>query len=276
MDRSLRSYLQQADDTHEYLEKYFVGLTGKQIEGKIHELQASIKTLQTVAYQLANVSNIATRSLRNKKHIPKAIDPYPSEYDPGTLRSQSAVDVKELISGITIPVKTVDNVGDIPTSHIYYVNKLKQYAINIEGIIIQGNLGNIVEYKVNNSAACEYGSSCKSFTKNITCPYYHPPSDYISLNKPVPDDNIKNFTVGSWIYSKTKTPKTYFTRHIGSKDRLIYDLNTLKKVQYRDEISNREGQLIHDLMIYMILNSRGLLERHVPWLKRVNPTGVTL
>ena len=46
---------------------------------------------------------------------------------------------------------------------------------------------------------------------------------------------------------------------------MIYDLNTLKRVQYREEITNREGQLIHDLLIYMILNARGLLERYPHW-----------
>jgi hypothetical protein len=97
------------------------------------------------------------------------------------------------------------------------------------------------------------------------CKYYHDVRDYQSNNKPVPIDNHRNFTVGSWIYSKTKNPRTYFARHLGSKDRLLYDLQTLKYVQYKNEISNREGQLIHDLLIYMILNNQGLLKNHPHW-----------
>lgn len=275
MDRTLRSFLQQADDLHEYLEKYCVALSADQIESKVTELQSAIKTLQTVAYQLANVSNIANRVVIKKRRTKratmaevvkggKAIDPYPEENDVGSLRSLNPVESKELIKGISTPVKIVQTTKDIPVTNLYYIEELKQFAINVEGIIIRGNLGNIADYQTECTAECEYGVQCKSFKNGTVCPYYHDPLDYKSHDLPIPSQT-RNFTVGSWIYSKKKTPKTYFTRHLGSKDRLIYDLNTLKQVQYREEISNREGQLMHDLLIYMILNARGLLERYPHW-----------
>ncbi len=286
MDRTLKSYLQQADDLHNYLEKYCVILTAAQIETKVTELQAAIKTLQTVSYQLANVSNIATRVIIKKRRhktsksddkypdeysgdplgivSKKAIDPYPSECDIGTLRSLNPEKSIEIIKGVHIPIQLVESINEIPVSNIYFVEDLKQFAINIGGIVIRGNLGNIVNYQTKYSAICEYGSNCKSFIKKIECPYYHDPLDFKKNKMPIPDIT-RNFTVGSWVYSKKKTPKTYFARHIGSKDRLIHDLNTLKRVQYRDEIANRETQLIHDLLIYMILNARGFLERYPHW-----------
>jgi hypothetical protein len=269
MDRTLREYLQQADDLHEYLEKYCIALTAEQIEEKIIELQTSIKSLQTVAYQLANISNIANRVVLRKRKAKKSItdkksvyvDPYPKYTDVGTLRTLYPVENKELIKGVQIPVKIIESVKEIPVSHLYYVRNINQYALNVEGIIIRGDLCNIVDYQSERSAKCEYGINCKCFTNKTTCPYYHDPDDFIYHGLEV-EQQSRNFTVGSWIYSKKKTPKTYFARHLGSKDRLIYDLNTLKRVQYKEEISNREGQLIHDLLIYMILNARGLLERY--------------
>ncbi len=268
MDITLRDYLKSADNTLDYLEKYFSILTSKQIEEKITELQSNIKTIQTVAYQLANVSNIATRALhkRNKNTTLKPIDPYPTDKDLGILKSLNPVESKELVKGISVPVKTVEFTTDIPESSLYYVNETKQYAVNIAGIIIRGDLGNIVEYQCENSAHCEYGIDCNSFKTKKQCPYYHQPEDYIKQKLPVPE-RTKNFTAGSWLYSKTKTPRTYFTRHIGSRDRLIFDLNTIRTVQYREEIANREGQLIHDLLIYLVLNSRGLLDKYKPWKK---------
>ncbi len=268
MDQSLRDYLKQADIVHEYIDKFCVILTPKQLEEKVIELQSSIKTIQAVAKRIADISNIVTRVLNKKtstKIINKYIDPYPTEEDHGTLRTLFAEEKKQIAKDISIPVKIVENISDIPISNFYYINSLKQYAININGIIIKGNLGNIVDYKDKFSSRCEYGAECKSFKKNMLCSYYHDPEDFIKNGKPIPDIE-RNFTTGSWIYSKTKTPKTYFCRHVGSKNRLIYDLNTLKRVQYREEISNREGQLIHDLLIYMILNSKGLLERYPHWL----------
>ena len=267
MDKTLREYLTIADNIHEYLDKYFICLSNKIIEEKIIELQSNIKTIQSVAYQLANVSNIATRELiKRSKPITKPINPYPTDEDIGILRSLNPSEHKEIIKGINVPIKKVKSITDIPISSLYYVENIKQYAINIEGIIIKGNIGNIVDYQVENSVKCEYGADCKSILRNIKCSYYHDPEDYIKHNLEVPD-TIKNFTVGSWVYSKSHKPKTYFARHVGSRDRLIQDLRTLKLVQYREEISNRESQLIHDLLIYLILNSKGLLERYKPWKK---------
>lgn len=279
MDRTLRSYMQQADEVYDYLDKYCLALSADQIEAKVIELQANIKTIQAVAYHLANISNIANRVVIRKRRTKKStlaevvqntkkyIDPYPTEYDVGTLRSLNPMESKEIVKGVDIPICTVEKTQDIPVSHLYYVKETKQFALNVEGIVICGNLGNIVEYGEDNSAACEYGINCKSFVGATECSYYHNPSDYLHYKLPVPDQ-VRNFTIGSWIYSKKKTPKTYFTRHLGSADRLIYDLNTLKSVQYREEISNREGQLIHDLLIYMVLNTRGLLSKYPHWDKK--------
>ena len=265
MDKTLREFLQHADNIHDYLEKYGVALSTEQLTDKITELQSNIKTIQAVAYQIANVSNIATKIAAKKNmEIITPIDPYPTDTDIGTLRAKYPEESNEIITNIAIPIKYVDSAGEIPVNNLYYINDIKQYAINIGGVLIRGNLGNLVDYKTEQSAECEYGTNCKSFKKNTNCPYYHDPNDFIHHKLPVPDI-IRNFTIGSWIYSKKKTPKTYFNRHIGSRDRLHYDLSTLKKVQYREEIYNREGQLIHDLLIYLILNSKGLLKRYPQW-----------
>lgn len=271
MDKTLREYLALADQTHDYLDKFGFGLTPKQIEEKVIQLQLGIKTIQSVAKRLADISNIATRvisrklAMSGKEHSQKnIIVTYPTENSHASLRTMEPKETVHITKEIAIPAKVVETCAELPVNNLYYVNNIKQFAININGVIIKGNLGNLVEYQTEQSAKCEYGIDCKSFKKNLTCTYYHDPEDYIKLKQPVPDVT-RNFTVGSWLYSKNKAPRTYFTRHLGSKDRLNYDLNTLKKVQYREEISNREGQLIHDLLIYMILNSKGLLERYPHW-----------
>lgn len=271
MDKTLRDYLALADQTHDYLDKFCFGLTAKQIEEKVTQLQLGIKTIQSVAKRLADISNIATRVLNRKLSIANKepnkknnVITYPTENDHASLRVMNPEEVISITKDISIPAKVVETCAELPVNNLYYVNNIKQFAININGVIIKGNLGNLVEYQTEQSAKCEYGIDCKSFKKNLTCSYYHDPEDYIKLKQPVPAVT-RNFTVGSWLYSKNKAPRTYFTRHLGSKDRLNYDLNTLKKVQYREEISNREGQLIHDLLIYMILNSQGLLERYPHW-----------
>lgn len=271
MDKTLRDYLALADQTHDYLDKLGFGLTSKQIEEKINQLQLGIKTIQSVAKRLADISNIATRVLNRKIATSRKIQEqkndvitYPTENDHASLRVMNPEKTINITNEIAVQAKVVETCAELPINNLYYVNNIKQFAVNINGVVIKGNLGNLVEYQTEQSAKCEYGIDCKNFNKNGTCSYYHDPEDYIKLHQPVPS-TTRNFTIGSWLYSKNKAPRTYFTRHLGSKDRLSYDLNTLKKVQYREEISNREGQLIHDLLIYMILNSKGLLERYPHW-----------
>ena len=80
---------------------------------------------------------------------------------------------------------------------------------------------------------------------------------FINNNISVPNDNVRNFTIGSWIYTKNKYK--YYARHIGSRDKLSIDIKLLKLSQYHNEVNNRECQLMHDLLIYMILNSFSLI-----------------
>lgn len=271
MDILLRDYLKLADQTHDFVEKFGLTIPVEQLESKIHSLQVGIKNIQAVAKRMADISNIANRVLlhRNKSRSKSYVDPYPTQYDHAVLRVKhpECKNTREIARGFVLPIKSVEREADIPVSNLYYVEELKQYAINIEGVVIKGNLANIVEYQKERSARCEYGIECKSFKKHTNCKYYHDPEDYRKLGLSVPDDNTRNYTVGSWLYSRNIRPKTYFTRHVGSLDTLAYDLARLRRIQYHEEINNREGQLIHDLLIYMILHERGLLERYSHWEK---------
>lgn len=267
MDKTLRDYLKAGDAIHEYVEKFGIALKPADIEEKVVDLHKFIKTIQSVAKRLADVSNICNQMVllnKNRVGTVKFNNPYPTENDHAVTRITDNKNKKCIVADISLPVKTVNKCANVPVSHIYYVKDIKQYVINIAGVNIRGNLANIKKYQTQNTARCEYGIQCKSFKSGQKCNYYHEPEDYIHMKLPVPD-SPRNFTVGSWLYSKNKNPRAYFTRHIGSKDRLLHDLQMLKKVQYREEIANREGQLIHDLLIYMILHSKGLLERYPHW-----------
>jgi hypothetical protein len=264
MDITLRDYLKQADEIHNYVEKFYIQMQPYQLENKINQINSSIKNIQTVAKRLADISNVITRLAHIKKKEIKTINPYPLENDHAVLRTLYSEEKKEIIDEVNIPTRIVNFIKDLPVSHLYYVESIKQYAININGIIIKGNLGNIVNYKDKYSSKCEYGIHCKSFKNNKQCNYYHDPEDYLHHKLIVPDI-VRNYTVGSWIYTNNKNINNYYTRHIGSKDKLAYDLSTLKKTQYIEEVYTREGQIMHDLLIYLVLNQQGLLEKYKHW-----------
>ena len=267
MDQTLRDYLSHADDIHEYILKFSVCLKPEQLESKLVELQASIKTIQSISKRIADIANLVNHELLyRKQNSSKHINPYPTSNDHVVMRYTDPPDMdkKTVVGDIVLPIKTVETEIQIPVSHVYYISSLKQYAINIAGVIVKGNLGNIVEYQTNHSSNCEYGIKCKSFNKDQPCNYYHPPEDYLKLGKEIPDIK-RNFTVGSWLYSRNYNPRAYFVRHIGSADTIIHDLEKIKKIQYREEIITREGQLMHDVLAYMILHNHGLLEKYQHW-----------
>lgn len=271
MDITLREYLKLADETHEYVDKFGIVMKEDQLEEKIILLQSSIKNIQAIAKRIADVSNVVNGLIHIKKYNQmKYIDPKPTSNDHSVLRVKYPEEKHVIIDDITLPIKTVYDLNEIPIGNIYYVEKYKQYCVDFLGVKIKGSLANIVNYNCENSARCEYGIECKSFkNKDKKCKYYHDREDYIKLSLPIPND-IRNFTVGSFLYSAQKRPKAYFTRHIGDRSNIKRDLLLLKKRQYLEEINNREGQLMHDILIYMILHREGLLEKYTHWKQSVS------
>ncbi len=261
MNNTLQDYLNNADNIINKISKK--KLNYSELESYVITLQKNIKDIQTVAKYMADISNNINEILVNNNHTiqkEKIIDPYPLSGDHAMLRTKYQEETKEIIKNINIPVKIVNKKEEIPISYLYYVNELKQYAINVNGLIIKGNLANISDYKDLKTCRCEYSIRCNSLKKDIPCNYYHDPEDYIALGKPIVEQT-RCFTPGSYIYTKKKLLNTYYNRHVGSKDTLIYDLITLRKMQYKDEMYNREGQMIHDILIYIILHNEGLLDK---------------
>ncbi len=281
MDITLNEYLKLSEDLHSFIDKVGISLNYSQIEEKIQILQISIKNIQSVARKMSDVSNYINNLFNTKKTIfpikqlkpINYIDPSPNEYTYGTIKSiyTDKHKCKKITDEISLQVKTVKNINDIPASNLYFIEDLQQFAINIEGIIIKGNLGNIVPYQEENTTRCEYGTMCKNFINNKKCKYYHEPEDYLSLNLPISTE-VRNFTNGSFMHCNNKKYKNYYTRHVGSRNTLDFDIKSLQNTQYKEEIFNRSGQLIHDLLIYLALNNKGMLENYKQWpkLEKIN------
>ena len=71
MDTTLREYLKQADDIHNFIEKFYMETPAYALENKINQIHISIKNIQSVAKRLADIANIITRLTRIKKKILK-------------------------------------------------------------------------------------------------------------------------------------------------------------------------------------------------------------
>jgi hypothetical protein len=155
---------------------------------------------------------------------------------------------------INIPVCVVENESVIKNSPIYYITNTNEFAIKINNNLIKGNIGNIFDKKQDkdkfNIMKCN-----NSICNTVNCKFYHD-----SSNNNFDNNNyyIRNFMNYSWNHIKyNKNNQINYlnnkknTRFIGSRDTLIQDLVYATP----NELDLRNSQLMHDILIYQVLNN---------------------
>lgn len=155
---------------------------------------------------------------------------------------------------IDISEKDLDLIENAP---IYYINETQQYCIKINNNIITGNISNIFNKNEHQKKEITKVTKCKSTNctglfYNKLCKFYH-------------EGENRNFTNYSWNHvSKNKLGKCELknnmlnfkkydldnTRFVGSLDTLVEDL----PFSSINEKKLRSGQLMHDILLYMILS----------------------
>lgn len=119
-------------------------------------------------------------------------------------------------------------INDNNQYNFIYDKNNNAYSININGIVIKGNLGkiyNINDKNIINTVVCN-NSSCKR-------------------NKCIHNMLNRNYFNNSWTYN----PSSKYARKIGGRDTLIEDLNRLSLQEKKYEYDLRSSQLIHDIII---------------------------
>lgn len=248
MDLTLKDYLNEAQVLYNEVQFKGVGMKQTELEDIIKKLKTYIKNIQAVAKFMADISNsILQSTMMVRKIAPINLDPYPKSTDHVCLRFSN----KEFI-------KEVDLSLQIPISNLYYIRSLKQYAINIGGIIIKGNLADIADGRITQKTfPCKNGANCREF-KTETCSFYHNPEHYIENKLPIKNDRILSNT--SWIYDPDSKKST---RKIGGKSTINADMLRIKSLD--TEISTREYQLIHDLLVLLRINENGFNKQYNFW-----------
>ena len=261
---SIKDLLTHVDCMYAEVDRCAIFISSEDLEAKVATVQSMIKDIQSVAKYMADISNEINQiaifkkkqfdSNKRNNQITKYVNPYPQSRDHAVVRVKYADVEHEIAPNVSIPVCVVENESSIPITHIYYIKQLNTYAINIDGVLIKGEVCDILPYGSARTAICSYGDACK---RKLTCQYYHE------------KDGLKRaFTPGSWIYNDTALrtrPAKYYTRHIGNRARLGIDMKLMSKSHYTEEVKTRECQLIHDLLIYMALNKHGMLADYKQW-----------
>jgi hypothetical protein len=260
---SILEYLDIAEDFNKYLNKFALSASCETINDKIIALQKIIKSMQSASKRIADICNLGSRIIQKRKKSVLYIDTYPSKYDHAVIRNENPENSINIVDDLKINALTVDKFTDIPMSNIYYNETYKQFAININGYILRGNIGNIKQYNDEQTALCKYGINCKNLINKKQCTYYHDPEDFIQLKIPIDKNYCRNYTNGNFIYSKKISDENF--RHVSNKETLTRDILDVKKYNFTQEIKTRESQVMHDLLLYLIMTQNNLNDNYKKW-----------
>jgi hypothetical protein len=185
---------------------------------------------------------------------------------------------KDIAHNIPINTKIIDDVSEIPNLPLYWVSNINQFALRINGVIFRGNIGNIYNKShsydnVNQILICKNGNICQNLYNNKLCKFYHDPYDLLQLlNEEKISQEIfdkykishRNFINTSWIYTELHhNKKNLFMRHFGSKNTLNNEIDLMQINSNKTtllNINNYQHQTMHDILVVLSLNQRGLIE----------------
>lgn len=253
MNHTLNEFMEYADKIYENFIKFGFVLHTSDLEQKVQGLQSSIRHIQIVAQRLADVSNMINKIIINRRKNIQYIDPRPSLQDIGVVCSRDDLYcnkkvLKEVAPGCSLPVTVVDHIGEIPRADLYYIKQTNQFAINVNGFILMGNIGNVTKQ---NKAPCPNGLKCKYLKKTKSCKFWHTIKQLVFNGiDPHKYDIYPKFSYGSWMHTDHKNLKADKIRLIHSRDTLVEDIQIFAK---HSEVDLRGLQLMHDLLIYMVL-----------------------
>jgi hypothetical protein len=265
-----------------------------QYSTRIAEIKQSISYVSTILPAFANIENYLVEltimqqyledtlsqikelntELMQRKSIKNTIVQSPNIIN-SKLYTDDAVLNYDLFLRSTNKIIPVNNIHDIPETPLYYISGLNQYAINIGGMLLRGNIGNIYNIckiannptDITNLVYCKHKNQCKRLLSGLFCKYYHDPAElqqlkdsgmisattYKSQNKP------RNFSNTSWIYTEyPENSSNENMRHFGSRDTLRQYIQLAKiqknsrTVQYK---KNYADQCMHDILVLFSMHS---------------------
>ena len=266
MDRTLRDYLDRADQIHDEVytnrssDKYI-----NNVKADLRELESSIRQIQSVSHRIAHIYNSIKRKKSRSQHMRRDLEDMPMKTFPESndWRFVSKIcdeskDDAEVAPGLRINVVEVESADDIPNIPIYWIRSTHQFGVQINGVMLTGNIGSIYQSFSKSKISVRECMSEKCKKKN--CRFYHDPNNTTSNR-----NTIRNFTTASWMYTDSPlSRKNMGMRHIGNRNTLTGDLYAMKLApkNSKDEISRLLSQVMHDLLVVLGANQCGLLSEN--------------
>lgn len=244
----------------------------KQYILELHQLEQSIEKIYN---KISNIKQICmnkyiskgyNESDNNKKHL----------WNPVSMLYET----HDIAKNVKVHTKTVDNIYEMRKCDLYWVKNINQFAININGVIFRGNVGNIYNKdtiqsnsNVNQTIICKNKNKCKTLLNGKVCKFYHDPLDLVCLlhKKEITQEIFdlyksqnRNFINTTWLYTDLPfNKKNINMRHFGSQDLLSNEFELLKINNpniKKHMIENYQHQTIHDMLVILGLHDNKLID----------------
>jgi hypothetical protein len=160
-----------------------------------------------------------------------------------------------------------------PCTNLAWIDELGQYSININNMILRGNIGNIYDKRIINKSNvhthqvthCIYGNECRNVVSQKYCKYFHDPMDLLQLKKQgsISEEYfqsmirlIRNFSNTAWLYTSNNSINRNL-RCVGSAATLDNDIASLMLNNDRKNIiENYKQQVMHDILVLLVLHNK--------------------
>jgi len=253
MNRTLDNFLECSNRTHKLLISEYINLQDAKVF--VDQLELDICQIEVVLNKLLQIQRSCNRAISRRYGIGiRKVD----NMTAGTFNvmSRTAIDTWrcdpvnciesktiEIAPNLNIRAQVVDSIEDVPNSALYWVKELECFAMQICGLLITGNLGEVFTSKTPRDKICQV-ESCKFgiLCKNQNCRYLHP--------RP---GEVRNFINPSWLHANAPLcAKNKLMRHFGSRSTMSQDITQFilqigSKVMHENWLV-RKSQLMHDIL----------------------------
>lgn len=242
LSKPLSHYLACAQQIHTNVINNWLTMRVTDLNKLILELQSNIALLQMIAKKSSDVCNFITLAHKYKASPSTSLATLsitPTLEDYNALQTQTKPVLN--MNGAKIYAPIVANLSDCLAVPIYYVKSINQYAININGMILRGNIGNVVDKHFTTYCVkqCVHGNTCQKLLKNKRCGYFHDPLDLVAVQ------HLIRPCVYKWYMTQYQNFVSA-SKSVSQKD-LALEIEKTKVLS--DTLQPRKAQLMHDLLV---------------------------
>ena len=287
MDMSLRELVHACDEIHRKIDSvnpssfYINDVEVKKDMSKLIDIYEKIRSINL---KVANIYNICNNKCKTITHDYNTKTKKIASWGESNkkLTTGDVLTNKPLTDDISVNVKVVNDISEVPNIPLYWVSNINQYAIHVNGIMFRGNIGNIYNkttiragMPTNQTIICNRGNNCRNILNGSGCSFYHDQQELLQLHVngrisgeffEICKKKYRNFFNTSWICTEmSRNKKNKSMRHFGSRNMLKYELDIMKISDSKSvEISfnNFRQQCMHDILIVIALNQCNALKEH--------------